>query len=216
MAWCVVLRVGGVGQGRNLQAIHPTIPSRTSRVAAVYPYSVACLSNIQPIRAVLRERGGKTPDFHLQGIYSLFPYLPWGRSSKVFVEAREILSKSAGSSTRTGKLDVDLQRILDTPPLRNAFERYCEKALCIEVSTPHFLSSFVPGRLRLASSMCFLDRFRSHLFPVRLLANPFSHACGGATSKRTEAAYCRAWPHRSAWACITWARTHISTSPHFW
>ena len=90
-------------------------------------------SNIQPMRTVLRRR---KEEFDTEGVLAFFPYLPMKRlsSSKVAVDVSESKSRAylehkSGRSTFGG----GLERILNFPPLLNAFEDYCLKALCIEV-----------------------------------------------------------------------------------
>lgn len=90
-------------------------------------------SNIQPIRAVMRERAG-----HNGGRISLFPYLPWGSETQVAVEAGE-------QSTATFRLaeasasrpDSSLEQILNFPPLFKVFEDFCQQALCSEARFRH-------------------------------------------------------------------------------
>lgn len=67
---------------------------------------------------------------------SLFPWLPWRKqlSSKVVAtDGRSLAEHSVVSSSRCDILD----EILKVPPLFDAFEDYCRKALCSEVRDLH-------------------------------------------------------------------------------
>lgn len=95
---------------------------------------MACdCSNIQPIRVILRRRAGHEKEDGGGAIASLFPYLPWKtqRSRKVAV-VEYVLRPRPQNTTCTDAGDV-LDMILHVPPLLQAFEDYCRKALCSEV-----------------------------------------------------------------------------------
>lgn len=97
-------------------------------------FSAVWFTNIQPMRAVLREK----PEY-LRGkgvIDSLFPYVPEKLSKRVAVLAGEKLSESTRSRTLTApcvQLGSDVKHVLEFPPLFKIFEDFCQKALCSEV-----------------------------------------------------------------------------------
>lgn len=68
----------------------------------------------------------------------LFPYIPWRKyGGTVAIDSAErmvmVLSASPHSSKSTAKLDDAMEEILLCPPLLEAFEEFCRKALCSEV-----------------------------------------------------------------------------------
>jgi len=131
--WGIAL--GSEHESRFLQDIATLSHRGDVRPHHVIPLSLsyrchAC-SNIKPVRVVLDEKA----ETHRSGIFSLFPYLPWGTSSKVAVENRLSLSRASSyASTASFKLDPELERILNFPPLFEAFGDFCQRALCSEVS----------------------------------------------------------------------------------
>lgn len=98
-------------------------------------------SNIKPIKKVLET----SPGYPAGGgsiFESLFPYVPWrwrgGRGTvaiDVMSEKRVQSPVSICSESNTAKLlDEKLEEILRFPPLLEAFQGFCQKALCSEVS----------------------------------------------------------------------------------
>lgn len=83
-------------------------------------------SNIQPIRAILRS--GNESDNAKLGI---FPWQPWRATKTAAVE--EATSKVPNSPSTTMNKDDSIARILQFPPLLDAFDGFCRKALCSEV-----------------------------------------------------------------------------------
>ncbi|CAB1108678.1 unnamed protein product [Ectocarpus sp. CCAP 1310/34] len=94
-------------------------------------------SNIQSIRASVLPRRRRN-NYNNGGIIaSLLPYIPWREdASIVAVDAvgRRFTSRgvSLGNINRSVKLDDALEQILCFTPLLEAFEEFCQKALCIE------------------------------------------------------------------------------------
>ena len=85
-----------------------------------------------PVRALLGER----EDYHRSGIFSLFPYVPWGASIKVAIAGGYDLPGPAwahASQKTSFKGNSDLERILNFPPLLESFGDFCKRALCSEV-----------------------------------------------------------------------------------
>lgn len=88
-------------------------------------------------------------------ISSYFPYVPWGKRTKVAVEDEEGSTRTVRlADASTSNPESSLERILNFLPLFKAFEEFCQKALCSEVSfttapiTPCFLSfSRLPSRM---------------------------------------------------------------------
>lgn len=81
---------------------------------------------------MLRQRAEQNK----QGVYTLFPYVPWERrNSKVAVEVddRKSITDSQHPAGHDALLEGGLERVLTFPPLLQAFEGFCLKALCIEV-----------------------------------------------------------------------------------
>lgn len=83
-------------------------------------------SNIQPVRAILRS--GNNSDNAKLGI---FLWQHW-RATKTAVVG-EATSKVPNSLTTTTDRDDPIASILQFPPLLDAFDEFCRKALCIEV-----------------------------------------------------------------------------------
>lgn len=83
------------------------------------------------MRRVLRRR----EEYTKTGARTLFPYVPWERGSKVAVDVHEKSKPPAELQHPAGRalLDSGLDRILSFPPLLQEFEKFCLKALCIEV-----------------------------------------------------------------------------------
>ncbi|CAM9279854.1 unnamed protein product, partial [Ectocarpus fasciculatus] len=98
-------------------------------------HAAVWITNIQPIRAILRRR---QHHHHNGGILASFlPYIPWRENaSTVAVDAvgRSPLSRGASSPSFncSAKMDDALEQILVFPPLLEAFQELCQKALCIE------------------------------------------------------------------------------------
>ncbi|CAM9446022.1 unnamed protein product [Ectocarpus fasciculatus] len=97
---------------------------------------VLWITNIQPARERL-GRTAATPNtggMHIMA--KLFPYVPWSKyNSTVAIDSPErmVLSSSRyHSSKATAKLDEAMEEILLFPPLLEAFEEYCRRALCSE------------------------------------------------------------------------------------
>lgn len=91
--------------------------------------SAVWFTNIQPMRAVLREK----PEYRgSKGVIrSLFPYVPKKLSIKVAVLMGERMSFS--HLAPCVPLGSNVKHMLDFPPLLKIFGDFCQKALCAEV-----------------------------------------------------------------------------------
>ncbi|CAM9446566.1 unnamed protein product [Pylaiella littoralis] len=90
-------------------------------------------TNIQPVRAALKRRAANkdgTGGF----VTLLFPWRLWTRlpSSKVAIDRQNIITFHS-ESPRSGGANGVLDSIIHSPPLYEAFEGYCRKALCCEM-----------------------------------------------------------------------------------
>ncbi|CAN0471908.1 unnamed protein product, partial [Ectocarpus sp. 12 AP-2014] len=101
-------------------------------------HAAVWITNIQPIRTSILPRRRRN-NYNNGGIIasSLLPYIPWREdASIVAVDAvgRRVTSRDAslGDFNRSAKLDDALEQILHFTPLLEAFEEFCQKALCIE------------------------------------------------------------------------------------
>lgn len=92
-------------------------------------------SNIQPIRAILRRRAGREDDT-VSVSTPLFPYLPWKTRTnrKVAIDAAGGTVAFRSQHTSCADAGSVLDLITHVPALLQAFEEYCRKALCSEVS----------------------------------------------------------------------------------
>ncbi|CAM9482538.1 unnamed protein product [Ectocarpus sp. 12 AP-2014] len=100
-------------------------------------HAAVWITNIQPIRASIPPRRRRNNHNNGGIIASLLPYIPWREdASIVAVDAVGRRALSRGASLRdfncSAKLDDALEQILFFTPLLEAFEVFCQKALCIE------------------------------------------------------------------------------------
>lgn len=93
------------------------------------------VSNIKPVADILRRRQSSDRRDHL---VPWFPYVPWRRDAgKVAIGMDEPIrvvaytSKMLSTNQRGGL--GRLETIMNTPPLLEAFDSFCQKALCGEV-----------------------------------------------------------------------------------
>ena len=94
--------------------------------------------NIYPIRKILQRAGGDKNEPGRLLFVSFFPYLPWKTpaSRKVAVYSRALSSFGSRLEGEAGAGESLLDFIMRVPPLLQAFEGYCRKALCSEVMNP--------------------------------------------------------------------------------
>ncbi|CAN0095666.1 unnamed protein product [Ectocarpus fasciculatus] len=87
------------------------------------------ITNIKPVREVLRQSSDRK-DYHVPW----FPYVPWRRSAsgKVAVEMNETIHVTCTSRPLSTNQLGRLETIMNTPPLLEAFDSFCQKALCGE------------------------------------------------------------------------------------
>ncbi|CAM9691743.1 unnamed protein product [Pylaiella littoralis] len=96
-----------------------------------YP-SAVWFTNIQPTKALLRQKPWYNRSEGI--IHSLFPTVPQKMVNKVAVLARESTLLSPRSSKLLASLPVgtDMTLMLSFPPLLEALQEFCQKALCSE------------------------------------------------------------------------------------
>ncbi|CAN0342824.1 unnamed protein product [Ectocarpus sp. 6 AP-2014] len=87
------------------------------------------ITNIKPVREVLRQSSDRK-DYHVPW----FPYVPWRRSAsgKVAVGMNETMHVTCTSRPLSTIQLGRLETIINTPPLLEAFDSFCQKALCGE------------------------------------------------------------------------------------